>query len=209
MLKLPTSTTLNKSLTKKALFAKYDLKPAAKEKFDADISKISIVHELSPITTGIVKGENVEAFFVLFVTLKRKHFDEKNIVLLSRLISQKMLFVLAYNDKAKLAVYHTKFMQSDWYPMDELSIELSGTNLDTVWESIIIQVGNVKVEPGNTLDEQIKLKEEREKIQNRIDSLERLARTEKQPRKKFELVQEIRKMKIKFPPQSGVKSDEF
>lgn len=194
MLKLPTSTILNKSLTKKAIFAKFDVTPAAREKFDADISKISIVHEISPVTTGIVKGENVEAFFVLLVTLKRKHFDEKNIVMLSRLISQKMLFVLSYNDKAKLAVYHTKFMQSDWYPMDELSIELSGSNLDTVWENMIAQIGNIKVEPGKTLDEQIKLNEEHEKLQQRIDSLERLARAEKQPRKKFELVQEIKKL---------------
>jgi len=198
MLNLPTSTILNKSLTKKAIFAKFDVKPAAREKFDADISKISIVHEISPVTTGIVKGENVEAFFVLLVTLKRKHFDEKNIVLLSRLISQKMLFVLSYNDKAKLAVYHTKFMQSDWYPMDELSIELSGSNLDTVWENMIAQVGNIEVEPGKTLDEQIQLNEEREKLQQRIDSLERLARAEKQPRKKFELVQEIKRLENKI-----------
>lgn len=196
MLKLPTSTILNKSLTKKAIFAKFDVKPATKEKFDADISKIAIIHEVSPITTGIIKGGNVEAFFVLLVTLKRKHFDEKNIVLLSRLISQKMLFVLSYNDKAKLAVYHTKFMQSDWYPMDELSIELSGSNLDTVWENMIAQIGNIEVEPGKTLDEQIKLNEEHKKLQQHIDSLERLARTEKQPRKKFELVQEIKKLEI-------------
>jgi hypothetical protein len=194
MLKLPTSTILNKSLTKKTLFSKFDVKPATKEKFDADISKISIVHEVSSITTDLVKGENVEAFFVLLVNLKRKHFDEKNIVLLSRLISQKMMFVLSYNDKAKLAVYRTKLMQSDWYPMDKLSIELQGLNLDTVWENIITQVGNIEVEPGKTLDEQIRLNEEREKLQQQIEVLERQARTEKQPRKKFELVQEIKKL---------------
>jgi len=208
MLKLPTSTILNKSLTKKAIFVKFDVKPAARDKFDADISKMSIVHEVSPITIGLVKGENVEAFFVLLVTLKRKHFDEKNIVLLSRLISQKMLFVLSYNDKAKLAVYHTKLMQSDWSPMNELTIELIGSNLDTAWEKIISQVGHIEVEQGKTLDEQIKLNEEREKLQQRIDSLERLARAEKQPRKKFELVQEIKRLeniKKRIPPQLGAK----
>jgi hypothetical protein len=194
MLKLPTSTILNKPLSKKAIFAKFDVKPAAKVKFDADISKIIIVNEVSSITTDFVKGENVEAFFVLLVTLKRKNFDEKNIILLSKLISQKMLFVLAYNDKAKLAVNYTKLMQSDWHPMDELSIELSGSNLDLVWENIIAKVGNIEVEPEKTLDEQIQFNEECEKRQKRIESLEKLARAEKQPRKKFELVQEIKQL---------------
>jgi hypothetical protein len=194
MLNLPVSTILNKPLTKKALFAKFDVKPAAKEAFDADISKLVIAHEVSTTTTNIDKGKNLGAFFVLLVSLKRKQFDEKSIVMLSRFISQKMLFVLTYNDKAKLAVYHTKLMQHDWCPLTDLSIELSGSTLDAVWENIIAQVGNINVEPGNTLDEQLRLNEEREKRKKRIESLERLARAEKQPRKKFELVQEIKQL---------------
>lgn len=194
MLNLPVSTILNKPLTKKALFAKFDIKPAAKEAFDADFSKLVIAHEVSTTTTNIDKGENLRAFFVLLVFLKRKQFDEKSIVMLSRFISQKMLFVLAYNDKAKLAVYHTKLMQRDWCPLSDLSIELSGSTLDAVWENIIAQVGNIDVEPGNTLDEQLRLNEEREKRKKQIESLERLARAEKQPRKKFELVQEMKKL---------------
>lgn len=194
MLNLPASTILNKPLTKKALFAKFDVKPAGKEAFDADISKLVIAHEVSTTTTNIDKGENLRAFFVLLVFLKRKQFDEKSIVMLSRLIGQKMLFVLAYNDKAKLAVYHTKLMQRDWCPLSDLSIELSGSTLDAVWENIIAQVGNIDVEPGNTLDEQLRLNEEREKRKKQIESLERLARAEKQPRKKFELVQEMKRL---------------
>lgn len=194
MLNLPTSTKLNKPLPKKAIFAKFDMKSAAKDKFDADISKIAIVHEVSSVTTTIAKGETVDAFFVLLVTLKHKAFDEKNIALLSRLINQKMLFVLAYNDKAKLAVYHTKLLQSNWHSIDELSMPLSGSNLDTVWENIVVQVGNVQIEQGKTLEEQIRLNEEREKQQHQIEILERQARAEKQPKRKFELVQEIRKL---------------
>ena len=105
-----------------------------------------------------------------------------------------MLFVLAYNGQVKLAVYHTKLMQREWCAPDELSIELSGLTLDAVWENIIAQVGNIDVDTGNTLDEQLRLNEEREKRQKRIASLERLARAEKQPRKKFELVQEINQL---------------
>lgn len=195
MLKLPITTRLNKPLAKKAIFAKFNLKSTAKEKFDSDISKIAIVNEVSSVTTTIDKGNTVESFFVLLVTMKQEVFDEKNITLLSRLINQKMLFVLAYNEKAKLSVYHTKLLQSDWYPIDELSIALQGLNLDTVWENVVVQVGNIQIEQGRTLDEQIRLNEEREKLQHQIELLERQARAEKQPKRKFELVQEIKKMK--------------
>lgn len=194
MLNLPSSTILNKPLPKKALFGKHDIKPAARDTFDADISKIAIIHEVSAKTTNIEKGNTIELFFVLHVTLKRKQFDEKSIVMLSRLIRQKMLFVLTYNGQAKLAVFHSTLMLRDWCAPDELSIELSGSTLDAVWENIIAQVGNIDIEPGNTLDEQLRLNEDRDKRQKRIESLERLARTEKQPRKKFELVQEIKKL---------------
>ena len=206
MLNLPPSTILNKPLPKKALFGKHDIKPAAKETFDADISKIAIIHEVSAKTTNIEKGNTVEFFFVLHVTLKRKQFDEKSIVMLSRLIRQKMLFVLTYNGQAKLAVFHSKLMLRDWCAPDELSIELSGSTLDAVWENIIAQVGNIDIEPGNTLDEQLRLNEDRDKRQKRIESLERLARTEKQPRKKFELVQEIKKLECQLNSSIGAYS---
>jgi len=165
----PSSTIINKTLSKKALFGNYDGSPVTKEKFDADISKIVIAYEVSSLTTPIDKGLEVSSFFVLNVTLKRKNFDEKNIVLISRLINQKLLFFLEYNDKAKLAVYHTKLFQSDWYPKDKLTFELLGSNLDAVWEDIIIQVGNITVKPGITLDEQIKINEECDKLLHQIE----------------------------------------
>ncbi len=96
---------------------------------------------------------------------------------------------------AKLAVYHTKLIQTEWMPKSELSVELKGFDLDAVWENIIIQVGGIRMEQGHSLDEQIALDEKRAKIQKEIDRLEKLARAEKQPKKKFELVQEIKKLK--------------
>lgn len=80
-------------------------------------------------------------------------------------------------------------------PKSELSVELKGFDLDAVWENIIIQVGGIRMEQGHSLDEQIALDEKRAKIQKEIDRLEKLARAEKQPKKKFELVQEIKKLK--------------
>jgi hypothetical protein len=105
--------------------------------------------------------------------------------------------VLEYQDEVKLAINHTRLMQSQWMPSENASIELKGMNLDTVWENVVVQVGDVDVKEGNTLEEQIVADEQRAKLQKEIARLEKQARAEKQPKKKFELVQEIKKLKTK------------
>ena len=44
MLGLPKSTEMSKQLPKKAVYAKFQMNTAAKEKIDADISRITIVN---------------------------------------------------------------------------------------------------------------------------------------------------------------------
>lgn len=50
----------------------------------------------------------------------------------------------------------------------------------------------------NSLGEQIADKERREKLEKEIVKLEKLARAEKQPKKKFEMVQEIKKKQFEL-----------
>lgn len=79
MLGLPKNTELNKQLPKKAIYAKFQMNTAAKDKIDKDIARISIVNEVSPSRINIAAGETVKGFYVLLVTLKKRDFDEKNI----------------------------------------------------------------------------------------------------------------------------------
>ena len=191
MLGLPKTTELHEQLPKKAIYAKLRMNTAAKEKIDADISRISIVNEISPAKVHIAEGDRVKTFFVVQAVLKKKDFDERTIAAISKLIPHNILFVLECGDEAKLATYHTKLMQSNWQPNNSFFVELKGLTLDTVWENIIVQVGGVEIERGNTLDEQIEADNRRKKLEKEIERLEKQARKEKQPKKKFELVQKI------------------
>lgn len=195
MLGLPKNTELNKQLPKKAIYAKFQMNTAAKDKIDSDIARISIVNEVSPARVNIAAGETVRAIYVISVILKNKAFDEKNIITISKIIPQNLIMALEYEGKAKLAVFHTRLMQTDWFDKDSLSVEFKGLDLDKVWENIIIQIGNVQFEKGNTLDEQIAADEQRAKLQKEIARLEKLARAEKQPKKKFELVSKMNNLK--------------
>ena len=195
MLGLPKATQMSKQLPKKAIYAKFQMNTAAKEKIDADISRITIVNEIAPNNVNIPAGDEVKSFFVLLVSLKRKEFDEKTIVTLSKLIPQNILFVLEYGGESKLAIYHTKIMQTDWKPTEEQRIELQGLNLDKVWENIIKNLELGVWSEELSLDENIALHMKQEKLQKEIARLEKQARAEKQPKRKFELVQEIQKLK--------------
>lgn len=198
MLGLPQLTETSKQLPKKAIYTEFQMNAAAKEKIDADISRITIVNEIAPNKINIPAGENVKSFFVLLVSLKKKEYDEKTIATLSKLIPQNILFVLEYENESRLAIYHTKVMQTSWKPTEEQKVELNGLNLDTVWENIVIAVGGVNIEKGNTLDEQIEINDKKQKPEKEIVRLEKQARAEKQPKKKFELVQAEKELKEKL-----------
>ena len=193
---LPHTTEIRKQLPKKAIYAKFELKPAQRDGFDADVSRIDIVAVVSPTTVpAIAAGEDIKEFYVLTVQLKRKEYDEKNIAMLSKLIPRNILFALQYEDHTQLTIYHTKLIRSDWKPTDETTISLAGLNLDTVWENIIKAIGEIQVQEGKTLTEQIQDDEARTKTLKLISELEKKMAKETQPRKKRELFEQVKKMK--------------
>ena len=192
MLGLPKTTEMSKQLPKNAIYAKFQMNTAAKEKIDADISRITIVNEIAPNKVNIPAGDEVKNFFVLLVSLKRKEFDEKTIATLSKLIPQNILFILEYGNESKLAIYHTKIMQTDWKPTEEQRIELQGLNLDKVWENIIKSLELGVWNEELSLDENLALHQKQDKLKKEIDKLEKQARNENQPKKKYELVQRIK-----------------
>lgn len=195
MLGLPKATEMSKQLPKKAIYAKFQMNTAAKEKIDADISRITIVNEITPNKVNIPAGEKIKNFFVLLVSLKRKEFDEKTIAMLSKLIPQNILFVLEYGSESKLSIYHTKIMQTDWKQTEEQRIKLQGLNLDKVWENLVRSLECGVWNEELSLDENLALHQKQDKLKKEIDKLEKQARAEKQPKKKFELVQRIKAIK--------------
>lgn len=194
MLGLPKSTELSQALPKTRIFAKFELRSTQKERFDEDISRITIVNEISQRKVpALHPGKEVQSIYVLEIQLKRKDYDPKNIQLLSKLIPQNMLFLLRFEDLVQLAIYHTKLLMSDWGA--EPKIVISGLDMDAVWENIVKTVGTIEVEEGNTLVEQIAIDDDRAKLKRQIEQLEEKARKEKQPRRKYEIYLEIIKLK--------------
>lgn len=195
MLGLPSKAEVSKMLPKKAIYEKFNMNTAQKAKFDADISRINIVGEITPTTVQLAAGKNVQGFYILQIILKNKTYDEKAIAELQKLIPQRMVFLLQYENDYCLAFYQNRLYNTEWTSLDNLSVSLNGMDLDAAWANTVKAiVCNEECGVWNeelTLDENLANVEEQLRIKKEIARLEALARKEKQPKKKFELAQQI------------------
>ena len=196
MYNLPPSTLINQPIYKKTVFEKFNLKTVERERFDADISKMALAARISPAKVpALTEGQEIKGFYVLQVTLKRKEYDEKNILLLQKLIPQKIIFALQFEELTQLCVFHTRLQQSNWVSTEETTIPLNGLSLDDVWANIVATIGGLDTQSEESIEEQIINREQREKLLHQIEALEKRCRTEKQTRKRYELHQQIVKLK--------------
>lgn len=194
MLGLPASTEIHKLITRKRVYEHFgaDMNAERRKRFEADIARMVLTNEVSPVSINLPAGEQVQSFFVLQVTLKGKEFDAQNIALLARLFGQRLVMMLEYEGRQRLALWQGRLYLTEWADAGAWTLPLTGLNLDQAWEHIVAQIAGIDREPGRDLDEQLAQAAQREKLQKEIARLEKQARAERQPKKKFELVQKIK-----------------
>lgn len=194
MLGLPASTEIHKLITRKRVYEHFgaDMNAERRKRFEADIARMVLTNEVSPVSINLPAGEQVQSFFVLQVTLKGKEFDAQNIALLARLFGQRLVMMLEYEGRQRLALWQGRLYMTEWADAGAWTLPLTGLNLDQAWEHIVAQIAGIDREPGRDLDEQLAQAAQREKLQKEIARLEKQARAERQPKKKFELVQKIK-----------------
>ncbi|MDE7420488.1 MAG: DUF4391 domain-containing protein [Muribaculaceae bacterium] len=196
MLGLPHTTEVKRPLPKAQLFKRFDWTASQRERFDAEVSRLDFVNWISPRTVpAIAVGDEVKEIFVVEVSLKSRDFDIKAITLLAKHIPQRIVYVLRYEDKAILATYHAKLFTTPWRVLEDIILPLSSLTIDAVWENIVSSIGDFTIEEDKSLTEQIKIDEERNRLQRQIDALERQMRSTSQPRRQRELYSEIKKLK--------------
>lgn len=199
MFGLPATTAINKPLFKKTVFDKFNLKTAERDRFDADISRMALVARVSPATVpALSEGQTIKGFYVLQVLLKHKEYNVQNILLLHKLIPQQIVFALQFEEQTQLCIFHTRLQQSEWKQTETIDIPLKGLSLNDVWDNIVATIGDLDIEAEESIEEQIINREQREKLLRQIEALEKRCNAEKQTRKRYELHQQIIKLKEKL-----------
>lgn len=90
----------------------------------------------------------------------------------------------------------TKTGGSSWLEEGELPVHLDGLSLDAVYENFVRQIAGTALgsDESATLKESVEQQKQREQLEKQIAALEAKIRKEKQPKKKFELVSELKQL---------------
>lgn len=212
MLDFPTKTFFNKPVPKNKFYEHLDVKPALKKVFVNQIEKIVWRNKLSPATLNVQPGTRVQEIQVFEIALKSSPLDEAALKLIDKGIPYHILFLLQFDglymacmgfkDLADKSI--SQYFKTDWMPLDELPLQTSGVTLDDVYDGYIKQI-NSRLDTDSTrpLKDAIRDDAQRAKLERQIARLEAQMRTEKQPRRKFELVQTIQKLKKDLHAQDG------
>ena len=195
MLGLPQTTEVKKIITKRALYSKFELNTAEQKEFDAAIRQMTIVNEISLRTIPALQKQE-KAVFVLAVQLKQEGCAERLLQKLCRLIDQRLLLALCYENKLQLALYFdNRILLNEFMPVAEQKVNLQGTSLNDIWEHLALQVAQLTPRAGLTPASVIANAGRRAEIEAQVAALTKKMFAEKQARKKLTLREAINKLK--------------
>lgn len=209
MLNFPNSTEFNKRIPKQKFYENIAVTPAMKRAFVEQIRTIYWRNKIATTTLNLAAGEQVTEIEVFEMRLSAPKLDESVLRQIDREIPYHILFLLEYEGKyravigykeaaaGKTAFKVDRYYSTDWLDEDDLPVHLDGLSLDAVYENFVRQIagGALTDENGTTLKESIEQQKQREQLEKQIAVLEAKIRKEKQPRKKFEMVQKLNGMK--------------
>lgn len=209
MLNLPNSTEFNKRIPKQKFYDNLSVTPALKKAFTDQIKVIYWRNKIAPTTVNLAASDSVTEIEVFEIRLNTPDLDESVLRQIDREIPYHILFLLEYEGKyravigykeaatGKTAFKVDRYYSTDWLDEDDLPVHLDGLSLDAVYENFVRQIaGEVLADKnGTTLKESVEQQKQREQIEKQIATSEAKIRKEKQPKKKFELVQKLSAMK--------------
>ena len=217
MLGLPKSTEFNKRIPKQKFYENITVTPAMKKAFEEQIRIIFWRNKIAVTTMNLAAGEQVTEIEVFEVRLAASELDESVLRQIDREIPYHILFLLEYEDKYRAVIGYKeaaagktsfkvdRYYYTDWLDADELPVHLDGLSLDVVYENFVRQIAGTALgsDKSATLKESVEQQKQREQLEKQIATLEAKIRKEKQPRKKFELVSELKQLQEESRKMGG------
>ena len=209
MLDLPVSTEFNKRIPKQKFYENIAVTPAMKKAFVEQIRIIYWRNKIATTTLNLAAGGQVTKIEGVEGRLSAPELDERVLRQIDREIPYHILFLLEYEGKyravigykeaavGKTAFKVDRYYSTDWLDEDDLPVHLEGLTLDAVYENFVRQVAGDALGTGEStsLKDSVEQQKQREQLKKQIAALEAKIRKEKQPKKKFEMVQKLNGMK--------------
>lgn len=198
MIDFPESTKTNRRIPKEAFYKHLSLSTALKSKFVSDISRIVAENSLTKENLNLVKDSEIKEIFLLSIELKKQDYDQRIIEAIAKGNPHKLVFLMSYEDQKQLAVYYQKLYMTEWMSEAKVELHLSGDSLEDIWSGLVRQIAigpDTQISSKMSLDDQLMRQDEIVQLQQQIKKLEKAAWGETQPKKKFDLYQDLKKHK--------------
>ncbi len=198
MIDFPETTHVHRRLPKEAFYQHLPLTNTLKEKFVSDVDRIYVEWSLTKNNLHLERDGNIKEILILLIDLKKQAFDAKIIEAIARQNPHELVFILEYEDKQQLAIFHGKLYRSQWMNKDKVVLAAKGFSLDEIMDGLIEQAALTE-ESGRredlSIDDRLARQEQIDKLQKRIEKTEAAAWKEQQPKKRFELYSQVQEYK--------------
>ncbi len=212
MYNLPQSTIVNRVIPKKTFINQLGANTRMKEHFTNDVVRVEWLAKLAPSTINVVDGREVHEITLFLVPIKNENCPDDVFSFIDSMIPRHTLFILRWGDMTCLHLNYKEWMEnttntdktfriaktyrSQWIKDTEISLSIEGLTMDAIYEALVRQVAGERIIiQSESLREDVEKSTQREMLLKEIEILKRKINNEKQPKKKFELHQQLIKLK--------------
>ncbi len=207
----PSSTIVDKNVPKNAFFGRTNVeqKSTLKQVLTREFEAITWLYKLSEGTLNVSDGDEVHEIDIFVCKMKDKDYKPDSIFLLDEQIPRQTLFVVEYEENIDLLIRYKERIEfhgeTRWkygkyeilkrYDFSKNPLLLEGMSMDKVYANLLSNISQLNVQ---TIEEYKDTKAhiaQKETLMKQLATLESKVRKEVQPRKKFELHQQIVRLK--------------
>lgn len=209
MIVFPYTTLVGKTVPKASFYRNMEVNAKLKQRFTADVASIVWTAKIAPSTLNVADGKTVHEIAVFRMELKTRAVPADVLTFIDRMMPRHTLWLLQKDDDfcllANYKEWHdaacsqfdiVKTFLTDWTSAENLSLRLDGQDMDVVYSALVRQVAGASItSEAKDIHTAVCQTKEHEALQKKIAVLEAKVARERQPKKKFELHQQLVKLK--------------
>jgi hypothetical protein len=199
MLGLPSSTEVNRRITKEKLYANASMTPQVRAMIKDQIEAVVWRNKLADSTIGVAEGVTVKEIQVFEVQLRQYELDKRVLAAIAKAIPYKILFVLMFDNKVQAWMEAADtFYNTSWSPLDDFTLKIEGLNLDIVYANLVRQIAGCRLGTEGDINESVEHDKQRQRLLREIAVLEKKVQREKQFNRQVELNGELKRLRAEL-----------
>lgn len=212
LLKYPSSCLVGKVVPKTTFQRHLDTSTSMKRHFQDDVVSIIWLYKIAPTTLQVQGTDDMREIQIFLADLKDPTCPADLFTFIDKHMPQYIVFLLRYQQQYRLLINykdwadtaHTHFnitqsFCSEWLTSAQLSLPITGTELPTIYEHFVRHIaGQQLISDNSNLHNAVLSYQEQETLKKRLATLQAQIAKEMQPKRKFELHQQIVELQKKL-----------